>query len=77
MIRGIVIPLLFLTLCLRFSPTCQPDTLNFVDSTYTQLRRQLSTVLKNADSKSSLTVTLCLLLAGDIEPNPGPRETYC
>ena len=74
MLRGIVLSLLFFTILSRFTPDATPETVNHVDSTFSLHRRQTSNLLKSPTNLLSLTV--CLLLSGDIEQNPGPQSIY-
>ena len=75
MIRGTVLPLLFLTLCLRLTSleTCNSNLVNF---TLSHFRRPTSHLFQSIDKTPSLVTTVCLLLSGDIELNPGPRNVY-
>ena len=76
MIRGTVIPFLLLALCSLFLPTENPPHRNLVNFTFSHQRRSFSHLLKTIHKPTSLSVTVCLLLAGDIEINPGPPTVY-
>ena len=73
MLRGIVLSLLLLALFYRIQPETAPNQTNSVNFVYANSRRLLQHLLKTPDNSSSLTISLCLLLSGDIEQNPGPR----
>ena len=76
MIRGIVISLLVLTLCLQFRPSLQPTKVNLTDFMFSHQKQSVCRLLQSADKVSALQFTVCLLLAGDIEMNPGPQTIY-
>ena len=76
MIRGIVLTLLFLSFGLRISPPAKTSVTNLVNFAFARFRRPVSCLFQSLDKTPSLPITVCLLLAGDIELNPGPRNVY-
>ena len=75
MLKGIIIPLLFVAICTRFLPHTIQTKINSMNFTVSHLRRQTQHLLKTP-TECSLSITTFLLLSGDIEVNPGPRQIY-
>ena len=74
MIRGILLIFLLVSIGYRLYSPC-PNLLTSTHSIYVRFRQSLTHLLKSSPRNPCLA-TLCLLLAGEIELNPGPRSIY-
>ena len=77
MIRGVFIPIVILCITYRLTPfdLQPPSSACSVNSIFMCFRRPMSKALENAYRNPSLFV-FCILLAGDVQTNPGPSSIY-